>query len=347
MISRELFRDKLLLRQSVSIGPVLGLDTGTPIASLGLVANGRTIADLSRAAGPHGASLPDLVAELLRGTGVGIRELAGVAVGIGPGSFTGLRIALSYAKGLVAAIGCPIVGIPSLDAMALGALDSLADRSEAGASESLWQDFICPVLDARKGEVYAALYRIVSDRLQKLSDDLVVKLEWLVPRIPDKTVLVGDRRAADANSLIGAQGRRATTLADSDLPARGRSIAALGAAGFARGEAEQAVILEPLYVRPPEATLRAAGRREPDRSRNGGAMEQREVDLIQQLAARDEELKALYHEHLDLKRQLETFRGKLYLTAADEVEMKRIQKLKLASKDRIMMILHRHQNEAR
>ena len=61
----------------------------------------------------------------------------------------------------------------------------------------------------------------------------------------------------------------------------------------------------------------------------------------------DEELKTLYEEHAELKRQLESFRLKHYLTAEEEIEKKRIQKLKLASKDRIMELLHRHQHEAR
>jgi len=76
-------------------------------------------------------------------------------------------------------------------------------------------------------------------------------------------------------------------------------------------------------------------------------MEQREVELIERHAVHDEELKAVYQQHLELKRQLENFRGKLYLTATEELEKKRIQKLKLASKDRLMALLHRHQQASR
>jgi hypothetical protein len=76
-------------------------------------------------------------------------------------------------------------------------------------------------------------------------------------------------------------------------------------------------------------------------------MEPREEELIHQCMTNDEELKTLYEEHAELKRQLETFRHKHYLTAEEEIEKKRIQKLKLASKDRIMELLHRHQHEAR
>lgn len=75
-------------------------------------------------------------------------------------------------------------------------------------------------------------------------------------------------------------------------------------------------------------------------------MEHREEELIQQLLAHDNELKALYLEHQELKQKLETFRNKLYLTPEEELEKKRIQKLKLASKDRLMEVLHRHRSAA-
>ncbi|HTY55808.1 MAG TPA: hypothetical protein VMB26_11430 [Candidatus Binataceae bacterium] len=74
-------------------------------------------------------------------------------------------------------------------------------------------------------------------------------------------------------------------------------------------------------------------------------MEQREEELIQQYAATDEKLKELYIEHLELKRQLESFRHKAYLTTDEELEKKRIQKLKLASKDRMMERLSQHQQQ--
>jgi hypothetical protein len=75
-------------------------------------------------------------------------------------------------------------------------------------------------------------------------------------------------------------------------------------------------------------------------------MEHREEELIQQHAVHDAELRTLYQEHLELKQQLEAFRHKLYLTPEEEIERKRIQKLKLASKDRLMELLNRHQHES-
>jgi hypothetical protein len=75
-------------------------------------------------------------------------------------------------------------------------------------------------------------------------------------------------------------------------------------------------------------------------------MEQREEQLIRQYADHDEELRALWEEHLQFKRKLEDFREKVYLTSAEEMEKKRIQKLKLASKDRMMMILARYRQSS-
>jgi uncharacterized protein len=74
-------------------------------------------------------------------------------------------------------------------------------------------------------------------------------------------------------------------------------------------------------------------------------MERRDEELIQRYVSHDAELRALYVEHQDFKQKLDEYRTKLHLTTEEEIEMKRLQKLKLASKDRMMEILNRHQHE--
>jgi uncharacterized protein YdcH (DUF465 family) len=73
-------------------------------------------------------------------------------------------------------------------------------------------------------------------------------------------------------------------------------------------------------------------------------MERRDEEIIKQLINNDDELRALYVEHEELKHQLETFRDKIHLNTEEELEKKRIQKLKLASKDKLMEVVHRHVN---
>ena len=158
MTSRVLFRAERILELGASAGAVLGIDTGTPAAALGIASGGRIIASLARSSTSHGGSLPNAVDELLAGAKLSFGQLAGFAVGLGPGSFTGLRIGAAYAKGLAFACGLPIVGVSSIDAMAVCAIAHVQTR--IGAT-------ICPILDARRGEVYSALYRLTADGLRK------------------------------------------------------------------------------------------------------------------------------------------------------------------------------------
>jgi tRNA threonylcarbamoyladenosine biosynthesis protein TsaB len=207
------------------------------------------LAEASHAVASHGAELPEAVAGLLEVAGLAVGRLKAIAIGIGPGSFTGLRVGLSYAKGLKLAIGCALLGIPSLDTLALTALAEIS----ATAAPRL----ICPVLDARKGEVYAALYRTSGNGLEKLSDDLVVTLENLAPHLGTDVLLVGDAKAEEACRWVVRVGGRATCLEMTGLRLRGRVVAALGAARLVTGEADNAFVLEPLYVRSAEAIFKA------------------------------------------------------------------------------------------
>ena len=247
MTSRVLCRVNRLLEQAAASRPVLGLDTSTSIASLAVVADGKVVASLERPVTSHGAALPANVDEILSGAGLKIVDLGAIAVGTGPGSFTGLRIGISYAKGLAMATGFAMVGVPGFDAIALSALERHNIETDR---------LICVVVDARKGEVYTALYRTVSDGLKKLSEESVVALEHLASRVTEDAIVVGDDRAKDAAALMESRGYRVAVFNSGELDMRGACVAALGGAQFARGETDRAAPLEPLYIRTPEATFK-------------------------------------------------------------------------------------------
>jgi tRNA threonylcarbamoyladenosine biosynthesis protein TsaB len=249
MTSRVLCRVNRLLEQTAATRPVLGLDTSTPIASLAVIAHGTVAASVARPVTSHGAALPGAVDELLGAAGLAIGGLGAIAVGTGPGSFTGLRIGLSYAKGIAMASGCGLVGVPSFDAMALAAL-------ERNNTDTDTRGLVCVVVDARKGEVYAALYRVVADGLEKLSEELVIALEHLASRITEDVMFVGDQRAKEAAALVESRGHRVAFCETGTLDLRGVCVAAIGGARFARGETDRAASLEPLYIRTPEATFK-------------------------------------------------------------------------------------------
>ena len=237
-----------LLAESATAGVVLGIDTGGPIGSFGVVADGRLAAAAIRSSLSHGYELPAAVDEVLETAGANLGDLSAIAVAIGPGSFTGLRVGVSYAKGIAAARKISIVGVSSLDALALCAGSGLTE----GAS-------ICPVIDARRGEVYAGLYRFVAGALEKTSGDLVISLAQLVAELADEVVFVGYGVAQQACLLARANGRRAVVIENAGLSLRGSFVAAIGAAKVARNQTDVIATLEPLYLRPPDAATSLSG----------------------------------------------------------------------------------------
>ncbi len=126
---------------------ILAIETGAGCGGVSLTrggfSGGRVIGEYSlQPETSHSRRLLGSVAALMAAAGVAWTDLDALAVSLGPGSFTGLRIGLAAAKGLAMATGLPLVGVPGLDALA------------AGMPMPGWR--LCPVLDARKGQVYAA-----------------------------------------------------------------------------------------------------------------------------------------------------------------------------------------------
>ncbi|MBV8053897.1 MAG: tRNA (adenosine(37)-N6)-threonylcarbamoyltransferase complex dimerization subunit type 1 TsaB [Deltaproteobacteria bacterium] len=237
-----------LLAESAAAGVVLGIDTGGPIGSFGIVADGRLATAATRSSPYHGFELPSIVDEVLETAGACLNDLTAIAVAIGPGSFTGLRVGLSYAKGIAAARKISIVGVSSLDALVLCVGSGLPE----GAS-------VYPVIDARKGEVYTGLYRFIAGALEKTSGDLVISLAHLIAGLADGAVFVGDAMAQQAYSMARANGRWAVLSENAGLYLRGSFVAAIGAAKKARKETDVIATLEPLYLRPPDSATSFGG----------------------------------------------------------------------------------------
>jgi tRNA threonylcarbamoyladenosine biosynthesis protein TsaB len=192
-----------------------------------------------RAQGSHAASLPGLVDRVLAEAGLDAEAVEAIAVSIGPGSFTGLRIGLGFAKGLCFAGSLPLVTVSTLEA--------LAHAVEASPGTP-----VCAALDARKHEVYAALFAVEPEgRRRRLGPDQALAPEALAAGLPSGCVLVGDAASAYPAVFEG----RARVLGFDRCPPRGGVVARLGWARLLRGERAELGLVEPAYVRPPEAEL--------------------------------------------------------------------------------------------
>lgn len=191
----------------------------------------------------HGREIAPTVERLCRNAGLPLSGIDLIAVDIGPGSFTGLRVGLAAAKGLAYSLRRPLVGVPSVDALAEEA------RSQAPAGATL-----CAVVDARWNAIYTAQYN-TDDPPQRLGEIAVEPPEEFLLRLPAKAFLFGDALERYADRFRGTD----AVLAPSSLwlprPAR---IAFRGARRHAAGEADDPATLAPLYLRPTEAEVNAS-----------------------------------------------------------------------------------------
>ena len=221
---------------------VLGIETATTVTAVGVVRDGEILADaFELTTAGHAGQLPELVNRALAEAGVGLDEVDGLAVSVGPGSFTGLRVGLSFAKGLAFSGDCPLVGVATLDALA-----SLAPE-RYGA--------VATMLDARRGETYVATFRRTAAGLLRNGIDEAMTPEEAFKRVvEDKTgygptIVLGDAVERYADAFVGFAAEMIEAAPFSRIHPRGGAVALLAAGRLERGEADRLETLVPVYVR--------------------------------------------------------------------------------------------------
>jgi tRNA threonylcarbamoyladenosine biosynthesis protein TsaB len=214
---------------------VLAVETSTLAGGVALLDGDRVLGEyVLDVRATHSERLMPAIDRLLADAGLAPQALEGLAVAVGPGSFTGLRIGLSAVKGLALALRIPVAAVPTLDALA-AALPHAALP-------------VCPVLDARKGEIYCSLYRWDGRTMRREWDYLALSPGDLSRRLAEPVVVVGD-----AGHLLDSPHARLVPP-----PGRLPSPAWLGWLGLAQlraGRTVAAADLVPIYLRPSEAEL--------------------------------------------------------------------------------------------
>jgi tRNA threonylcarbamoyladenosine biosynthesis protein TsaB len=211
----------------------LAFDTATEWCSAALWVDGACTSREIHAGQKHSDLLVPMLMELLAESGLTLRQLDGLVYGMGPGSFTGLRIASGVAQGLALAADLPVLGISTLETLA----------EEAGA------DHVLACLDARMHEVYAALYQRADHQLEGatwhcLAGPLVCPPDAVPLPEGNGYVGVGSGFAAYPNLAQSHLSR-----IDASLIPHARAMARLAAPRLLRGEGEAAEKAEPLYIR--------------------------------------------------------------------------------------------------
>jgi tRNA threonylcarbamoyladenosine biosynthesis protein TsaB len=224
---------------------VLGIETATSVCGVALLRDGRLAAERSvNERYAHAERLFGFLDDVMEEGGVGLRDLHGIAVSIGPGSFTGLRIGLSVVKGLHMAAGIPVVAVPTLTALA----GSSVREAKAGGA-----DTVIAVLDARRNEVYMQVFQIQPGGVEPVTTVQDVLLDRLLGKIPraGRMALTGEARESTAEALIRAGVERGRLVVISEPAARcsAVSVAKCGALLLAAGSVSDVAALEPQYIK--------------------------------------------------------------------------------------------------
>jgi tRNA threonylcarbamoyladenosine biosynthesis protein TsaB len=233
---------------------LVALETATAVCSVALWIDGDVVVEaaLNRPRA-HAENLVPLISDALRYGGIAARDLDAVAVSAGPGSFTGLRIGASTAKGLASAVDAELVAVPSLEALAYSASEAVG---AIGTS-----DIILAAFDARRDEVFAAAFRrqpsgCLDVHRETTAVSLVDLADWL-GMVAGTVFLAGDG-SAKVQSEWGTGMPEVRSLSDAVVRPSAASVARLGAERLARGETVDVAEFEPFYLKEFVAKLPSA-----------------------------------------------------------------------------------------
>lgn len=213
---------------------ILGIDTSSRFNTIGLIDGEQILADFTWEAKDD--SLQKIILNIdlvLRNEGLTLANVEGFAVGIGPGSWTGMRVGITVGKILAYATNKPICGISSLDALAYQARDV--------------PTLLCPLIDAGKENVYAAFYRPQGETIVKESEYYVGHVKGLLKMISEPTFFLGNAAHLYRQMIVEELGPLANYRGE-DVQS-GSVIALLALPRLQRGESDDALSLAPLYLK--------------------------------------------------------------------------------------------------
>lgn len=238
---------------------ILGIDTAIPTASVALIEDGTLLREEVQRAVPdhngrvmgkppsnHAAAILPLIESLFENARLSVTELSGIAVSIGPGSFTGLRIGLATAKGLAYDSGLPLVGISTL----------AANAARINNDDAL----VGSMLDARKSEVYFSLFQRTRNNLARLTPDAVLSVSAVIDLMHNHRVasgaaliFVGDGATVYRRELVNSLGPSAQVHESTCLPSLAAQVGIQATDRFVAAAGDDVGSLAPVYLRMPEA----------------------------------------------------------------------------------------------
>jgi tRNA threonylcarbamoyl adenosine modification protein YeaZ len=219
----------------------LAIDTSTETASLAIVQESQVLAELTwHCQQNHSVELMPNINRLLEQSGASLKSLSGIIVAMGPGSFNGLRVGVSTAKGLAFSLEVPLVGISTLEAAAY-------QYAEIGFP-------VCPVFNAGRGEIAAAIYQKKGNNWQQVIAEHITTVDNLSLQITTKTIFCGEAALVIFEQIKEKLGPKAIIPPLVSRMRRAAFLAELGIKRLEVGDRDQPATLQPIYLRRPPIT---------------------------------------------------------------------------------------------
>jgi len=221
----------------------IAIDTSTEYLSLGISEDKKILfAETILLERRHSTDLLPILEKTLKKLRLSIRDIDGFIVGLGPGSFTGLRVGLSMVKAMALSLKKPIVGVPTLDCLA------------GAVPEKKFP--IAPLVDAKRNQVYAALYEKTNGLLKKKVKEKVIPPESFLRTLKGKTLFIGGGATLYRDAIKRILGKKATfTQSSYDVPDPATLIS-IGVDRFKEKQFENPYTLVPLYIYPKDCMIR-------------------------------------------------------------------------------------------
>jgi len=224
---------------------ILGIDTSTKFCNLGLIEDENILIEytINGLKKKHSSILLSAIKDLLKTMDLKMEKINGIAVSIGPGSFTGLRIGLGVAKGLSYACSLPLLGIPTLDAMAFPLKEI--------------PYLICPILESKKDEIYDVVFQ-GGDSLHRVMDYKCEDIQSLLVRLSplkEEIIFLGDGIKKYRDIIKEKIGKDALFIDSQINLSMAANVAFLGLNKLKKGEEDDISILTPFYLRKSEAEI--------------------------------------------------------------------------------------------
>lgn len=230
---------------------VLAIETSGLVSSVAIAEENQILCEFStHYKRTHSVTLMPMIEEMLGIMDMDIEDIDMIAISEGPGSFTGLRIGSASAKGLAMALNLPIAAIPTLEALAYN-----IEQTDL---------LICPMMDARRQQVYTALYVYEGNELKALEDMMAIGIEDIINKILsyDKEVIfLGDGFQPNKDKIISMLGNHSWHLASpQNRMQRASSIAILGLKYAKEARLQTHLEHSPVYLRKPQAERELEGK---------------------------------------------------------------------------------------